>query len=124
MNINEKPVIRMSGAGYCPRAISAGLLDYTPSEPLPWLKTSAKEGQWHEERIKKELRDEGYNVFDEQLEVFLHYPDWDMQGHIDGKVTAPGSDKVQLLECKSMSQYEFDRWMRRGFNAFILMQHR
>lgn len=118
MNMNEKPIIRMSGAGYCPRAISAGLLDYAPSEPPPWLKTSAKEGQWHEERIKKELRDEGYNVFDEQLEVFLHYPDWDMQGHIDGKVTAPGSDKIQLLECKSMSQYEFDRWMRGGFNAF------
>lgn len=113
----DKTIFRMSSAGKCPRALSAELLGYE-SEPKPdWLMTAANEGNWHETRLKQELVAQDYQVFDEQLEVALENNYVELTGHIDGKVYTP--DKVmQLLEIKSMSQFEFDRWMKGNFTAF------
>ena len=113
----DKIQFRMSSAGKCPRALSAELLE-CPCEPKPtWLDKTAEEGNWHEKRIKDELIARGYQVFDEQLELSLGNNYIELTGHIDGKVYTP--DKVkQLLEIKSMSQFQFDKWMRVGFDGF------
>ncbi len=114
----NKPVYRMSGSGYCPRKLGAIRLEME-GEPFPkWLETSANEGNWHEKRIKDELVEQGYQVFGEQEELKIECDNFTLVGHIDGKVYTP--DKVmQLLEIKSMSQYEFDRWMKNDrFAAF------
>jgi len=114
----DKPIYRMSSAGKCPRALSAIRLNI-PSEPPPaWLETSAEEGNWHEQRIKKQLTIEGHLVYDEQLELNLEFPTFILQGHIDGKIASTDDTPDMLLEIKSMSQYEFDRWMRGKFTEF------
>lgn len=41
----NKPVIRMSEAGECPRALSAQLLGYLPEAKPAWLETAANEGR-------------------------------------------------------------------------------
>jgi len=108
----------MSSVGYCPRALSAQRLGY-PVEPAPdWLERAAEEGNKHEEWIVEELR-KTLVVFHQQKEVRLGYPNFIMVGHIDGKVQDRDLQRPeQLLEIKSMSQYEFDRWMRGKFNEF------
>ena len=111
-----KPIYRMSGVGDCARALSAERLGYE-SETIPiWLNRAAEEGKRHEIWIKEQLVAEGYEVFADQEELVLDYPNFTLVGHIDGKVKKDGA--TQLLEIKSMSQYEFDRWMKEGFEGF------
>ena len=113
----NKVEFRMSSAGKCPRALSAELLNYPSEEKPKWLLTAAGEGIWHEARLKQELVEQGYQVFDEQLEIMLENNYIEITGHIDGKVTDP--EKVRrLLEIKSMSQFQFDKWMKEGFTGF------
>ncbi len=111
------PIIRMSESGKCPRALSAQLLGYKTEPAPPWLEQAATEGNWHEKRIKEELRAEGYTVFNEQKELKLEFPEYGLIGHCDGMVAQAG-EEVMLLEVKSMSQYEFDRWSKGGFEEF------
>jgi CRISPR/Cas system-associated exonuclease Cas4 (RecB family) len=113
-----KPVYRMSVAGKCPRALSAQELGYEAEAEPTWLERAAEEGNWHERRIKDELVSEEATVYDEQLEVVLDYPAFTLIGHIDGKVAFGNDASSFLLEIKSMSQFEFDRWMRQGFAGF------
>ena len=115
----QKPIFRMSQAGACPRALSAQLLEYQPSPPPPYLELAANEGKWHEERIKAELTEEGYLVGNEQKEVTLKFPSFILLGHTDGAVIDNKEPfGKMLLEIKSMSQYEFDRWMKEGFSGY------
>ena len=51
------------------------------------------------------------------FDQLIGYPEIELVGHIDGKVRTPDKN-VQLLEIKSMSQFEFDRWMKTGFDGF------
>lgn len=82
----SKPVFSMSASGYCPKRQSARLLGtIEPSAPPKWLQSSAEEGNWHEARLKAELVDEGCQILDEQRELVLHYPRFDLVGHIDGR---------------------------------------
>ncbi len=113
-----KTIYRMSSAGNCPKRLSATRLGIG-AEPLPqFVYTAAEEGNWHEGRIKNELRQEGYSVLDEQKEITIKHKTFDLIGHIDGiLVDDKGADR--LLEIKTMSQFEFDRWMRGGFVAFL-----
>lgn len=113
----NKPVYRMSGIGHCPRALSAQRLDY-PVEPAPgWLERAAAEGNKHEQWIKEQLTAEGYRVYGEQEEYKIELPEALLVGHIDGLLQMNG-DEPGLLEVKSMSQYEFDRWMKGRFEGF------
>ena len=93
------------------------------------MTTSAEEGHWHEERIIGELeRGEidipGYGkipwtIQDRQKNVMLEYPTFTLTGHIEGN--AIPSDRVTeklRFEIKSMSPFEFDRWMRGRFIEF------
>jgi len=111
----DKIQFRMSSAGRCPRALSAELLGYEAEAKPEWLETAANEGNWHEERLVSELE----FVSDRQKELRLEYPSFILTGHIDG-IFYQDDDvlKPQLLEIKSMSQFEFDRWMKGGFREF------
>jgi len=107
----------MSSAGTCARALSAERLGY-PCEPAPdWLERAAEEGKKHALWIKEELRADDIAVTGEQMEVVLDYPNFKLVGHIDGLVNNH-SEEIMLLEIKSMSQYEFDRWMKGKFSEF------
>jgi len=91
-------------------------LDMRSEAPPEWLERAANEGRWHEQRIKDELRADDIAVYDEQSEYVLEYDTFRLVGHIDGRVNNHGNE--MLLEIKSMSQYEFDRWIRGGFKEF------
>ena len=110
--MSDKIIFRMSECGKCPRALSASKLG-CPCEPAPeWLELAAQEGNWHEGRIKQQLADGGEMVADEQKEIVLDFPTFRLTGHIDGTVA------VGLLEVKTMSHFEFQRWMKTGFEGF------
>lgn len=131
-----KPVFRMSSAGYCPKRLSAMLLGKPePAPPPSWLATAAEEGNWHEQRMKQELRALGCQITDEQKELRLEYPEFTLLGHIDGRIRlfqpvldsplfevylAPEIDLAQfmLLEVKSFSFLEHQRWLKGMFDAF------
>lgn len=113
-----KPIYRMSEAGRCARALSAQRLGYK-AEPAPeWLERAADEGRWHEGRIKNYLANSGWDIHDEQKEVCLDDPTFILVGHIDGTINNIVDRTLKLIEIKSMSQYEFDRWMKTGFKGF------
>lgn len=136
----SKAMFRMSASGYCPKRLSARLLGTPASSPPPWLQSSAEEGNWHEGRIKQELRELGCTVEDDQLEVALDFPEFTMLGHIDGTIrlskqvlssTSPFElffwnirpkelDLAQshLLEVKSFSFLEYQRWVKGEFENF------
>jgi hypothetical protein len=138
--MKDKRVYRISGIGYCPRKLSAIMLGQQPDTERPkWLEQSAEEGKWHEARIKKELQSQGMTIsstaicdicaraiHEERNGTHLEreYPEFILQGHLDGIIVhdkhntyfKDGSSKV--LEIKSMSQYEFDRWMKGRWEAF------
>ena len=137
---SEKPVFSISSAGKCPRALSAEILGYKGEEPPSWLETAAIEGEWHEQRIKTELRAEGFLVEDAGLcatciekydnerkgiHVELNCGDFIFVGHMDGKVIGQIKDdrvykfpNCQVLEVKSMSQFQFDKWIKGRFDNF------
>ena len=115
-----KPIYRMSGVGYCPRALSAQRLEY-PTEPAPtWLERAAQEGNMHEGWIRAGLQADGCKVWNDQFVLRNEQERFILTGHIDGMIIDPRvhpSDEY-LLEIKSMSEYEFNRWMKGKFEAF------
>jgi len=125
----------MSSAGYCPKRLSAMLLGKPETSPPSWLAEAAEEGKWHEQRIKQELVELGCTVTSEQKELKLEYPSFLLLGHIDGE--AKLSEEVlnsplfkvhldpevdlslfMLLEVKSFSFLEHQRWLNGMFEAF------
>lgn len=119
---SSKLIIRMSGSGDCPRAMTAdlsGKYKFTERAKPSWLETSAEEGKKHEIWIKEELEDKGFCVFDEQLELRIEFPEFILLGHIDGKCNHEDKPWInELLEIKSMSEYEFQRWARGKFSQY------
>ncbi len=139
--------IRMSSAGYCPRRLSAMLLGATGASTPKWLAESADEGNWHEARLKEELRSLGCDVIDEQREVranWIALKDVELVGHIDGRIKnirglfdskfvlhyincsrrdveayVDSPIDHQLLEVKSFSYLEHQRWMAEGFDGYF-----
>jgi len=120
----NKIVFRMSSAGTCIRALSAEYLGYEPETKPDWLQTAADEGKWHEERLVQQISTDKSNtiVHERQLEVKIEQPAFTLLGHIDGMLNIRPqilkNSYNRLLEIKSMSQYEFDRWMKGKFNEF------
>ena len=119
-----KLIIRMSSSGHCIRALTAELSgkyeDIARPEPV-WLAESATEGNMHEQWIKNQLFKDGFSVFDEQLELKIEQPEFILLGHIDGKCQNMREDVkniIELLEIKSMSQFEFQRWQKGKFDEF------
>ncbi len=129
-------VIPMSSSGHCPRALSAELLGRSGKDKPSWLATAAEEGNLHEDAIKSKLRAEGYHFNDDRNECVvckerfgngrkgihleIEQEKFVLLGHTDGIIIDKEFEpKWQaILECKSMSQYEFDRWMKGKWNEF------
>jgi len=112
----DKYVYHMSGAGKCPKALSAERLGYEPKEAPSWLETAANEGKLHEDWIVSQLESQGYNIGGRQAEMILDYPQFQLVGHIDG--IAIKDNRQYLLEIKTMSHFEFQRWMKDTFLGF------
>ena len=132
--MSDKIVFRMSAIGRCPKSLSAKLLNYE-AEPIPeYLKSSAEEGKWHELRIIDELANAGWTVTDCQQELTIELPTFILVGHFEGKITPQNKkaleylpeflrDSIQvgetiMLEVKSKSSFEFNRWMKGRFDEF------
>ena len=128
---SDKPIYRMSAAGSCPRALSAERLGIQAASVPPWLELSANEGRRHEQWVKEDLRKEGYEIEDcalcpvcwkrygverQGIHIELEFDSFLFVGHLDGRFSKDG--KRGGLEIKSMSQYEFNRWMKGGFGEF------
>ena len=114
--MTDKYIYRMSSAGKCPRALSAERLGYIPTSAPAWLETAANEGKLHEDWIVSQLEADGYNIGGRQAEMILEYPQFKLVGHIDG--VAIKDNRQYLLEIKTMSHFEFQRWMKETFLGF------
>jgi hypothetical protein len=132
--------IRMSSAGYCKRKLSAMLLGREATSTPKWLSESAEEGNWHEDRLIQELTNLGCEVIDRQLELQTRGEGFQAIGHIDGRIKL--SPKLfesplftihymdctkadiefsifHLLEIKSLSFLEHQRWIAEGFDGYF-----
>ena len=121
-------VFRMSSAGKCPKALWAQRTG-VEGEPVPaWLADAAEEGTVQEAIVKDKLRKEGWLIEEggkctkctghgtKGIHVDMTYGNMFIVGHMDG--TATKDNEKRILEVKTMSQFEFDRWMKGGFDAF------
>jgi hypothetical protein len=112
----DKYTYRMSSCGYCAKRLSLRRLGIEVEVPIA-LQTAAEEGNLHETAIKQKLTAEGWKVYDEQAEYIVEQPTFLLTGHIDGKVASQAGE-IALLEIKSMSEGQFFKWKRLGFDAF------
>ena len=121
----NKPIVSISSSGECPRAMSARLLgreEVFDAQSKIRLERAAKEGTRWEAFVLQDLRDEyGYTVIEtpycEPCGRDGHHVELDLGnclavGHIDG--FAPPA----LIEVKTMSRFQFDRWRKMGFDGF------
>lgn len=115
MNTTDN-IYRMSECGHCPKRLSYARLGYEPLPRPEWLDQAAEEGNWHEQRMKDELRADDIAVYGEQDELVIKQDGITLVGHRDGLCNDHGDE--MLLECKSMSQQEFGRWMRGRWQEF------
>ena len=118
----------MSGCGGCPRKLSAEWLGYIPTPMPDFVTRSADEGKMHELWITQDLRNRGYIIGNEQLEISIETPKYILLGHIEFTIIWPFDKpddylhlepfKEYLAEIKSGSMYEFQRWMKGRFIEF------
>ena len=117
--MEQKPIYHVSSCGYCAKALSFRRLGISGKEKPELVSTAAEEGNLHETAIKAKLISDGYRVFAEQQVFFKKTELFDLIGHIDGKVMPPElPESTMLLECKSMSEFEYNRWLRGNFHEF------
>lgn len=111
-------VYAASSIGNCPKRLSCHRLGIPPTPRPLALELAAEEGNLHEQSVKNKLRREGYSIVSEQLEYKLSCPSpvFSIVGHIDGK--AATRDVLLLLEIKSMSEFQFRKWMKGRWEAF------
>lgn len=114
-------VYRASSVGQCVRALVASGLgeeEAFGAERKALLERSAAEGNLHEDAVRERLVSEGWDVVSTQEEVEIPVvPGVIVRGHTDG-VLAQGPFQV-LLEVKSMSTKQFDKWIKKGFREFV-----
>jgi hypothetical protein len=122
---------RSSSAGKCPKALWAER-NKIKGEPKPaWLQDSADEGTIQEAIVKTKLRKIGWEISEDEfckkckaqfgddrkgIHVEITYGNITVFGHMDG--TATKDNIKRILEVKTMSQFEFDRWIKNKFDAF------
>lgn len=116
-----RPVYRASATGYCLRLLTAARQGYEPLEKDRRLELAAREGRRHEEWVVKDLEEQGWRVTDRGKLVVLHFPAFDIEGHIDG--IAWWDDYGYLMEIKSMSRFQFRIFLRQGFSSFLEYAH-
>lgn len=131
----DKYIWRLSQIGNCSRSLSAMRLGQKPSEPPKFLETEAKEGWLHEKAIVEDLRAEGLNIqHDEKCSICSHgkferrgihiereFDRFILTGHMDGIASDPQNKYLKrpaVLEIKSKSQNEFERWIKERWKGF------
>lgn len=105
---------RASALGGCLGALVAARMEYTAIEKADYAPYVA--GHKYEDMVKARMRDEGWQLWDEQLEVVVQLTSkLQVVGHIDAK----GMDNLNnyLVELKSQSTDEFDRFDRDGWES-------
>lgn len=112
----EKLVFRMSESGKCPKMLTYQYLNYPRAEAPVWLMSSAKEGKLHELWILDELRAGDIAIYGEQTFLELVTDLFILQGHPDAYENDHGTER--LVECKSLSQNEYQRWGSQGLDGF------
>ncbi len=121
----NKPIISISSSGECPRAASARLLQRPEVlDPVSKkrLELAAREGTRWEAFVLEDLAtDHGYTVVETPYCAPCDRNGYHVEvdigrallvGHIDG--FAPPA----LVEVKTMSRFQFERWKKQGFDAF------
>lgn len=116
-------VYRASSVGQCVRALVAsglGEQEVFGADRRALLDRSAAEGNLHEQAVIDKLVGEGWKVIHAQETVEIPViPGVIVRGHTDGVLQSPHHPNPQvLLEVKSMSTKQFDKWMKRRFDAF------
>jgi len=111
-----KQKFRMSECGHCPRQLTYKYLNYPAAELPVWLETSAREGKLHEGWLLDQLRADDIAIYGEQDYLTIDTQLFLLEGHIDGYENDHGIERV--VECKTMSQGEYQRWGTQGLEAF------
>ena len=106
----------MSECGHCPRQLTYKYLNYPAAEIPLWLTTSANEGKLHEGWLLDQLRAADIAVYGEQDYLSIDTSLFLLEGHIDAYENDHGAERV--VECKTMSQGEYQRWSTQGLEAF------
>jgi hypothetical protein len=125
--MSDRFMISMSQSGKCARALWAMRTKVVGEDKPSWLDDAAEEGNLHEPIIKNKLRKLGWEIIEggeckkcqngrKGIHVDFTYKDVFFVGHMDGIARRDG--KTYVLEVKSMSQFEFDRWMRGKWEEF------
>ena len=124
-------IYRMSGAGHCARNLWAERTGVEGIAKPSWLNEAAEEGKEQEHIVKRRLIREGWQIEEggicekckkefkevrEGIHVEVIAGNIRLIGHMDGYAAKDGVKRI--LEVKSMSQYEFDRWMKGKFEEF------
>lgn len=115
---SDSIICRGSEIGHCLRALTAQHLGYEPTEKPKWLERAAREGTRHEEWIREDLREMGYQIDNAQAETELLTDGIRLVGHIDGFFHHRATKQSGLLEIKTMGEYEFRRWRQGRFGVF------
>ena len=117
-------IYRASSVGQCVRALVAsglGEVALFGADRKALLERSADEGNLHEDAVRSKLEGEGWTVHSTQDEIDVPViPGVFLRGHTDGVISKPGvtvSDQA-LLEVKSMSTKQFDKWIKKRFRDF------
>lgn len=120
-------IYRASGSGACIRELVAIALGYDEQRGKKWddlLERSAREGNFHEETIIRGFEESmDVEVISKQQEVNIQIiPHVFIRGHIEG-ILAYGEEMWEerpdeLLEIKSMSNQQFQKWINHGFDKF------
>lgn len=117
-------VYRMSELGGCLKAMAAKKLDYQRIAPPQKMLGKYKEGHAIEPVVLRLLEAAGWLVENRQQEVDIEVtPHVVLRGHIDG--TGGPNDTTSMwgvIEVKSMSQGEYDKFVSTGMNTPGLVQ--
>jgi len=126
-------VYALSSVGGCPLALSAEALGKLPArspEVEERLRLAAREGTRQEDWIAEDLISMGYQVGPPAglctlcptgrsgYHVDLDYGDASSTGHIDRFVHGPNGERSMVVEIKTMSRYQYAKYVRRGLKAF------
>lgn len=107
-----KHTYRMSSVGGCPRALAAPHLGFEPVPEPDYLILAGREGSRHERWVIDDLEAGGEHVTDQQREVVLAFPTFELVGHIDGLVNG------RVLEVKALGRFRWESFRRHGFEGF------
>ena len=102
-----RPTLRLSSLGKCIRQQAYTVLDYPVPKLTPRAKMTFLFGDMIEALITCLAKSAGVNLHSEQKEVKFA----GVTGHIDGII-----NDDTLFECKSMSQFGYEKFLREGIS--------